>query len=153
MGILYDFNKATKYRTVLVPWNGKTLKISAGTPVNAHGAVVTDGTAIGLTADKLTYSENVRIYSDGKYYAEAKVLTEGYVDIVAAQNESGLTYSDELKAALAGITFVDEKLSVPSASQLVPGFTAADNGKVLTVIDGACVWAELPTEPDPEPEA
>ena len=140
MDILYHFTDALKTRKLLVPWADKSVKvIKAGTPFDANGAIANGETAIGLVAQDYPEEWAKEIYPDGKFYAEVEVITAGYIDLAAAEANCGLTYSDDLKAALTGIVFCDGALPAPD---VLPAIEESDEGKVLTVDEGAAVWAE-----------
>ena len=136
MNIIFDLSNATKKQKILYPWAGA---LKAGTPLAGDGSVANDGSAVGLVAHDYPEEWAKEVYPDGKFYAEVEVIAAGYIDLAAAEANCGLTYSDELKAALTGIVFCDGALPAPD---VLPAIEESDEGKVLTVDEGAAVWAE-----------
>lgn len=115
MSIFWDINTANEIAEEPFPiitegtqdmGNGVYL-LKAGTPISAANEVANDGTAAKLVG------EDYYFYSNTPTQPKlVKVITGGYVDINAAEEASGLTYTDAAKSALesAGITLVDGKL-------------------------------------------
>lgn len=136
MDILFNLNSAVKKQKILYPWKGA---LKAGTPLAADGAVTNGSTAVGLVAQDYPEYWAKEIYPDGNYYAEVEIITDGYIDINAAEANCGLVYADDLKSALTGIVFCDGALPAPD---VLPAIEESDEGKVLTVDDGAVVWAD-----------
>lgn len=146
MSILYDFKKSVHTAKILIPWKSGMTEITPGTPFDKNGEIANGSGCKGLLLNKLTRYANSKLYPDGKYYAEAEILTGGYVDIVAAEKISGITYSSDMKAALENIVFVKGNLPEPTIPKELPTVTAADNGKVLTVVAGKWEAASLPED-------
>ena len=144
MDILFNLNSAMKKQKILYPWAGA---LKAGTPLAYNGAVANGSSAIGLVAQDYPEEWAKEIYPDGKFYAEVEVITEGYIDLAAAEANFGLTYSDDLKAALTGIVFCDGALPAPD---VLPAIEAGDAGKVLTVGASSLEWDEI-DDPLPTP--
>ena len=141
MSILWDISKANEIEELPFPiitegtqdcGNGVYL-LKAGTPISEDREVANDGDAAMLVA------EDFYFYSNSPAQPKlVECITGGYVDLNAAEAASGLTYTDAAKSALeeAGITLVDGKLETGGG---LPEVDADDNGKVLTVVEGA--WA------------
>lgn len=115
MSLLYDFNKSAVTETVRMKWPSDTYLIPAGTPMSRTG-IANDGTAIGILAS----TEKVRFpYPDsiaplvGKQEPKGNVettftlITAGFVDMTRAEKSFGGKYTEEAKAAMSKINFVD----------------------------------------------
>ena len=81
------------YITKEVAWKRGINTMYAGTPLDADGKPVNDGSAVGILAEDLRSPDR-----------EAKVLTAGAWD-EEAHTGSGIVISDEVKLKLTGITF------------------------------------------------
>ena len=89
VGKLYPSQVSVK---VVAPLGAGTV-VKAGTPINARGEVTNGSDAIGL----LRYDVDTSIDQRGI------LIREGVVDVKAAQEHSGVTYSGEVAAALPGV--------------------------------------------------
>ena len=99
-------------------------KLKAGAPISATGTVANSAAAIGLLA-----------HDAQKGDSEVNVVYAGLIDINEVKRSYG-NLNDNCIAALKGITFINASGSaiVPSG---LPAVSSADNGKVLTVANGA----------------
>lgn len=100
--------------------------LKAGTPISATGTVANNAAAIGLLAQDAHKGDS-----------EVNVVYAGLVDMNEVKRSYGTLY-DNCIAALKGITFINASGSaiVPSG---LPSVSASDNGKVLTVANGAWI--------------
>lgn len=78
---------------VAAPESGTVVK--AGTPLNGEGAATTGEGAVGILLYDVDTDEN----------PNGAAIVAGIIDSTKAQAHSGITYADDLKTALAAITF------------------------------------------------
>lgn len=146
MSILYNFERFAKVEKVLIPWTDALAAAKAGTPIAADGTIANNGSVHGLLEKDIREYWDRRMKTDGKFYATVDVIIGGYVDELEIA-ENGITLTDECKAALTGIVFVNGKL--PTGDYL-PSFDAVeDEGKILKIVNGVVAWAS----PEEESEA
>lgn len=85
-------------KTVVLDTTGKTV-IKAGTPISADGKVANDETAIGILLQDCHACLGTR---------RGLVVISGRIKQDVAKDHSGVTISDEAKAALINITFTGD---------------------------------------------
>lgn len=85
-------------KTVVLDMTGKTV-IKAGTPISADGKVANDETAIGILLQDCHACLGT---------CRGLVVISGRIKQDVAKNHSGVTISDEAKAALINITFTGD---------------------------------------------
>lgn len=85
-------------KTVVLDMTGKTV-IKAGTPISADGKVANDETAIGILLQDCHACLGTR---------RGLVVISGRIKQDVAKDYSGVTISDEAKAALINITFTGD---------------------------------------------
>ncbi len=105
-------------RSVKIKWDGITLPLKEGTPINIGGNIANNGTAIGLVMGTVY----VKPIGNG----EINILVGGDVDLAEVEKSSGLTLTTEAKSSMSGIKFhlpdgsvddsADSSYTLPTAS-------------------------------------
>ena len=131
MNIQYEIGNQVDAKELLIPWPGTDRKVPAGSPISNAGAVVNDGTAIGLLMNDLLWNIDRMILRDGNAYAIGLVQTAGYIDKAAAEKNTGVTYDDAVIAALPNIVFVDGAFQMANHLPTVPDAGEETKGLVL----------------------
>lgn len=136
--MVYKFKDSLQTAKIVIPW----ADLKEGTPIAIDGSVANGSSAYGILK-----SLGDKFVGKGGYYAEAEVIVAGYLNENDCEKSCGMTYTDDLKAALSAIVFVDEYL--PETPDELPSVGAGDVGKVLTVGESGLEWDEagsgLPT--------
>ena len=131
MNIQYEIGNQVDAKELLIPWPGMDRKVPAGSPISNAGAIVNNGTAIGLLMNDLFWNTDRIILRDGKAYAIGLVQTAGYIDKAAAEKNIGATYDDTVIAALPNIVFVDGAFQMANHLPTVPDASEETKGLVL----------------------
>ena len=114
------------YTAVKIKWDGITLPLKAGTPVNIGGNIANGSTAIGLVPQNYFVRP---IASD-----EINILVGGDVDLAEVEKSSGLTLTTDAKAGMSGIKFhlpdgsVNSSYTLPAASDSTLGGVKVGSG-------------------------
>lgn len=115
---------STSQAAVKAKWNSFTYPVLPGTPLGANGAVANTSSAVGIVMERIDKKPD-------NPDEELSIMAGGIVD--KAELEYGL--SAAAVKALNGIVFRGYDVDP------LPAVTAADNGKVLGVVDGA--WTKV----------
>lgn len=128
------------YSELTIKWTEDMFPLREGTPMSLGGVVANDGGAVGLIVD--TY--NIR-----PLFPVVRVLVGGTVRTEDVNKAWGHELTDAAKAAMRGITFLDEHgaafTPAPPAPYVLPAATAAALGGVKQAANVAEAEGEAPT--------
>lgn len=116
MSLFYDFKHSEVVEKVTMKWPSDDYIIPAGTPMSRTG-IANNGDAIGILASEARVQFDFPL-SVAKYIGKKEpkgnkdftfeIITGGFVNLTDAESAFGEKYTDEAKAAMSGISFVDE---------------------------------------------
>lgn len=129
--IIYK-NTRPKYIDQYINWPNVTgTFLKAGTPIAENGTVANNDAALGILANDVSKSDELQL---------CQLIIAGQLSLDAVESSFGSKLTTACKDALDNITFVQSN-GKPYAPVELPAVTAADNGKILKVVDGA--WAAV----------
>ena len=105
--------------------------LKAGTPIAENGTVANNDAALGILANDVSKSDELQL---------CQLIIAGQLSLDAVESSFGSKLTTACKDALDNITFVQGN-GKPYAPIELPAVTAADNGKILKVVNGA--WAAV----------
>lgn len=116
MGLFYNFKHSEVVEKVTMKWPCDDYIIRAGTPMSRTG-IANDGNAIGILSSEARMQFDFPL-SVAKYVGKREpkgnidftfeIITGGFVNLTDAEASYGESYTEEAKAAMAGIMFVGE---------------------------------------------
>lgn len=125
-------NTKPKYMDQYINWPNVTgTFLKAGTPIAENGTVANNDAALGILANDVSKSDELQL---------CQLIIAGQLSLDAVESSFGSKLTTACKDALDNITFV-QGTSKPYAPIELPAVTAADNGKILKVVNGA--WAAV----------
>ena len=125
-------NTKPKYIDQYINWPNVTgTFLKAGTPIAENGTVANNDAALGILANDVSKSDELQL---------CQLIIAGQLSLDAVESSFGSKLTTACKDALDNITFVQGN-SKPYAPIELPAVTAADNGKILKVVNGA--WAAV----------
>lgn len=116
MNLLYNFNQSTVIEKVTMKWPSDEYVIPAGTPMSRTG-IANDKNAIGILAREeriqfrypLSVAKHIgKEEPKGKKDHTFSLITSGFVNLTDAEASFGAKISEEAKAAMGEINFVNE---------------------------------------------
>lgn len=129
--IIYK-NTKPKYMDQYINWPNVTgTFLKAGTPIAENGTVANNDAALGILANDVSKSDELQL---------CQLIIAGQLSLDAVESSFGSKLTTACKDALDNITFVQSN-GKPYAPIELPAVTAADNGKILKVVNGA--WAAV----------
>lgn len=129
--IIYK-NTKPKYMDQYINWPNVTgTFLKAGTPIAENGTVANNDAALGILANDVSKSDELQL---------CQLIIAGQLSLDAVESSFGSKLTTACKDALDNITFVQSN-GKPYAPVELPAVTAADNGKILKVVNGA--WAAV----------
>ena len=129
--IIYK-NTRPKYIDQYINWPNVTgTFLKAGTPIAENGTVANNDAALGILANDVSKSDELQL---------CQLIIAGQLSLDAVESSFGSKLTTACKDALDNITFVQGN-GKPYAPIELPIVTAADNGKILKVVNGA--WAAV----------
>lgn len=129
--IIYK-NTKPKYMDQYINWPNVTgTFLKAGTPIAENGTVANNDAALGILANDVSKSDELQL---------CQLIIAGQLSLEAVESSFGSKLTTACKDALDNITFVQGN-GKPYAPIELPVVTAADNGKILKVVNGA--WAAV----------
>lgn len=129
--IIYK-NTKPKYMDQYINWPNVTgTFLKAGTPIAENGTVANNDAALGILANDVSKSDELQL---------CQLIIAGQLSLEAVESSFGSKLTTACKDALDNITFVQSN-GKPYAPVELPAVTAADNGKILKVVNGA--WAAV----------
>lgn len=129
--IIYK-NTKPKYMDQYINWPNVTgTFLKAGTPIAENGIVANNDAALGILANDVSKSDELQL---------CQLIIAGQLSLEAVEASFGSKLTTACKDALDNITFVQSN-GKPYAPIELPTVTAADNGKILKVVNGA--WAAV----------
>ena len=129
--IIYK-NTRPKYIDQYINWPNVTgTFLKAGTPIAENGTVANNDAALGILANDVSKSDELQL---------CQLIIAGQLSLEAVESSFGSKLTTACKDALDNITFVQGN-GKPYAPIELPSVTAADNGKILKVVNGA--WAAV----------
>lgn len=129
--IIYK-NTRPKYIDQYINWPNVTgTFLKAGTPIAENGTVANNDAALGILANDVSKSDELQL---------CQLIIAGQLSLEAVESSFGSKLTTACKDALDNITFVQSN-GKPYAPVELPAVTAADNGKILKVVNGA--WAAV----------
>lgn len=129
--IIYK-NTKPKYMDQYINWPNVTgTFLKAGTPIAENGTVANNDAALGILANDVSKSDELQL---------CQLIIAGQLSLEAVESSFGSKLTTACKDALDNITFVQSN-GKPYAPIELPAVTAADNGKILKVVNGA--WAAV----------
>lgn len=129
--IIYK-NTRPKYIDQYINWPNVTgTFLKAGTPIAENGTVANNDAALGILANDVSKSDELQL---------CQLIIAGQLSLDAVESSFGSKLTTACKDALDNITFVQGN-GKPYAPIELPVVTAADNGKILKVVNGA--WAAV----------
>ena len=129
--IIYK-NTRPKYIDQYINWPNVTgTLLKAGTPIAENGTVANNDAALGILANDVSKSDELQL---------CQLIIAGQLSLDAVESSFGSKLTTACKDALDNITFVQSN-GKPYAPVELPAVTAADNGKILKVVNGA--WAAV----------
>lgn len=129
--IIYK-NTKPKYIDQYINWPNVTgTFLKAGTPIAENGTVANNDAALGILANDVSKSDELQL---------CQLIIAGQLSLDAVESSFGSKLTTACKDALDNITFVQGN-GKPYAPIELPVVTAADNGKILKVVNGA--WAAV----------
>lgn len=125
-------NTKPKYMDQYINWPNVTgTFLKAGTPIAENGTVANNDAALGILANDVSKSDELQL---------CQLIIAGQLSLDAVESSFGSKLTTACKDALDNITFVPGN-GKPYAPIELPAVTAADNGKILKVVNGA--WAAV----------
>ena len=125
-------NTKPKYMDQYINWPNVTgTFLKAGTPIAENGTVANNDAALGILANDVSKSDELQL---------CQLIIAGQLSLDAVESSFGSKLTTACKDALDNITFVQSN-GKPYAPIELPAVTAADNGKILKVVNGA--WAAV----------
>lgn len=125
-------NSKPKYMDQYINWPNVTgTFLKAGTPIAENGTVANNDAALGILANDVSKSDELQL---------CQLIIAGQLSLDAVESSFGSKLTTACKDALDNITFVQSN-GKPYAPIELPAVTAADNGKILKVVNGA--WAAV----------
>ena len=125
-------NTKPKYMDQYINWPNVTgTFLKAGTPIAENGTVANNDAALGILANDVSKSDELQL---------CQLIIAGQLSLDAVESSFGRKLTTACKDALDNITFVQSN-GKPYAPIELPAVTAADNGKILKVVNGA--WAAV----------
>lgn len=125
-------NTKPKYIDQYINWPNVTgTFLKAGTPIAENGTVANNDAALGILANDVSKSDELQL---------CQLIIAGQLSLEAVESSFGSKLTTACKDALDNITFVQSN-GKPYAPVELPAVTAADNGKILKVVNGA--WAAV----------
>lgn len=125
-------NSKPKYMDQYINWPNVTgTFLKAGTPIAENGTVANNDAALGILANDVSKSDELQL---------CQLIIAGQLSLDAVESSFGSKLTTACKDALDNITFVQGN-GKPYAPIELPVVTAADNGKILKVVNGA--WAAV----------
>ena len=125
-------NTKPKYMDQYINWPNVTgTFLKAGTPIAENGTVANNDAALGILANDVSKSDELQL---------CQLIIAGQLSLDAVESSFGSKLTTACKDALDNITFVQGN-GKPYALIELPAVTAADNGKILKVVNGA--WAAV----------
>ena len=125
-------NTKPKYMDQYINWPNVTgTFLKAGTPIAENGTVANNDAALGILANDVSKSDELQL---------CQLIIAGQLSLDAVESSFGSKLTTACKDALDNITFVQGS-GKPYAPIELPVVTAADNGKILKVVNGA--WAAV----------
>lgn len=125
-------NTKPKYMNQYINWPNVTgTFLKAGTPIAENGTVANNDAALGILANDVSKSDELQL---------CQLIIAGQLSLDAVESSFGSKLTTACKDALDNITFVRGN-GKPHAPIELPAVTAADNGKILKVVNGA--WAAV----------
>lgn len=125
-------NTKPKYMDQYINWPNVTgTFLKAGTPIAENGTVANNDAALGILANDVSKSDELQL---------CQLIIAGQLSLEAVESSFGSKLTTACKDALDNITFVQSN-GKPYAPIELPAVTAADNGKILKVVNGA--WAAV----------
>lgn len=125
-------NTRPKYIDQYINWPNVTgTFLKAGTPIAENGTVANNDAALGILANDVSKSDELQL---------CQLIIAGQLSLDAVESSFGSKLTTACKDALDNITFVQGN-GKPYAPIELPVVTAADNGKILKVVNGA--WAAV----------
>lgn len=125
-------NTKPKYMDQYINWPNVTgTFLKAGTPIAENGTVANNDAALGILANDVSKSDELQL---------CQLIIAGQLSLDAVESSFGSKLTTACKDALDNITFVQGN-DKPYAPIELPAVTAADNGKILKVVNGA--WAAV----------
>lgn len=125
-------NTKPKYMDQYINWPNVTgTFLKAGTPIAENGTVANNDAALGILANDVSKSDELQL---------CQLIIAGQLSLDAVESSFGSKLTTACKDALDNITFVQGN-GKPYAPIELPVVTAADNGKILKVVNGA--WAAV----------
>lgn len=129
--IIYK-NTRPKYIDQYINWPNVTgTLLKAGTPIAENGTVANSDAALGILANDVSKSDELQL---------CQLIIAGQLSLDAVESSFGSKLTTACKDALDNITFAQSN-GKPYAPVELPAVTAADNGKILKVVNGA--WAAV----------
>lgn len=129
--IIYK-NTRPKYIDQYINWPNVTgTFLKAGTPIAENGTVANNDAALGILANDASKSDELQL---------CQLIIAGQLSLEAVESSFGSKLTTACKDALDNITFVQSNGKSYAPVEL-PAVTAADNGKILKVVNGA--WAAV----------
>lgn len=129
--IIYK-NTKPKYMDQYINWPNVTgTFLKAGTPIAENGTVANNDAALGILANDVSKSDELQL---------CQLIIAGQLSLDAVESSFGSKLTTACKDALDNITFVQGNGKTYAPIEL-PAVTAADNGKILKVVNGA--WAAV----------
>lgn len=129
--IIYK-NTKPKYMDQYINWPNVTgTFLKAGTPIAENGTVANNDAALGILANDVSKSDELQL---------CQLIIAGQLSLEAVESSFGSKLTTACKDALDNITFVQSN-GKPYAPVELPAVTAADDGKILKVVNGA--WAAV----------
>lgn len=121
-------NTKPKYMDQYINWPNVTgTFLKAGTPIAENGTVANNDAALGILANDVSKSDELQL---------CQLIIAGQLSLDAVESSFGSKLTTACKDALDNITFVQGN-GKPYAPIELPVVTAADNGKILKVVNGA----------------
>ena len=125
-------NTKPKYMDQYINWPNVTgTFLKAGTPIAENGTVANNDAALGILANDVSKSDELQL---------CQLIIAGQLSLDAVESSFGSKLTTACKDALDNITIVQGN-GKPYAPIELPAVTAADNGKILKVVNGA--WAAV----------
>lgn len=129
--IIYK-NTKPKYMDQYINWPNVTgTFLKAGTPIAENGTVANNDAALGILANDVSKSDELQL---------CQLIIAGQLSLEAVESSFGSKLTTACKDALDNITFAQSNGKAYAHVEL-PAVTAADNGKILKVVNG--VWAAV----------
>ena len=125
-------NTKPKYMDQYINWPNVTgTFLKAGTPIAENGTVANNDAALGILANDVSKSDELQL---------CQLIIAGQLSLDAVESSFGSNLTAACKDALDNTTSVQGN-GKPYAPIGLPAVTAADNGKILKVVN--CAWAAV----------